>query len=151
MLDFEFYKVLYKNVAFMQIKASTDTSVSVNIYHPAPAWSTTFILFVDIYKVSWSVLYYTHVRFQIWRLEHIHGDNYIRFVYLLRLDFKEVTDWELLCQLRFLWFMNQLLICFSCNPVSSTSFALSSSWKIYLYVRSYLQLYFDRNEIITVR
>jgi len=50
-------------------------------------------------------------------------------LYLLRLDFREVTDWELLCQFRFLWLMNQLLICFSCNPVSSTSFALSSSWK----------------------
>lgn len=50
-------------------------------------------------------------------------------LYLLRFDFKAVTDWELLCQLRFLWLMNQLLICFSCNPVSSTSFALSSSCK----------------------
>lgn len=55
----------------------------------------------------------------------LHFDR--SFSYLLRLDFRDVTDCELLCQLRFLWLMNQLLICFSCNPVSSTSFALSSS------------------------
>lgn len=46
--------------------------------------------------------------------------------HLLRFDLR-VDVWELLCQFLFLWLMNQLLICFSCRPVSSTSFALSSS------------------------
>ena len=36
-------------------------------------------------------------------------------------------DVGLLCQFRLRWLMNQLLICFSCNPVSCTSRALSSS------------------------
>lgn len=58
--------------------------------------------------------------------------------YLLRFDFKEVTDWELLCQLRFLWLMNQLLICFSCKPVSSTSFALSSSCMSHVSPRTFM-------------
>ena len=46
--------------------------------------------------------------------------------HLLCFDLR-VDVWELLCQFLFLWLMNQLLICFSCRPVSSTSFALSSS------------------------
>jgi hypothetical protein len=38
-----------------------------------------------------------------------------------------VEEDGLLCQFLFLWLMNQLLICFSCSPVSWTSRALSSS------------------------
>lgn len=49
--------------------------------------------------------------------------------YLLRLLFVTVEDDGLLCQFLFLWLMNQLLICFSCKPVSCTNLALSSSWK----------------------
>lgn len=50
------------------------------------------------------------------------------YIYLFRFDFNVVADWELLCQLRFRWLMNQLLICFNWSPVSSTNFALSSSY-----------------------
>ena len=50
--------------------------------------------------------------------------------YRLRLLLERVDDVEeLLFQFLFLWLINQLLICFNCKPVSSTSLALSSSYK----------------------
>ena len=50
--------------------------------------------------------------------------------YRLRLLLESVDDVEeLLFQFLFLWLINQLLICFNCKPVSSTSLALSSSYK----------------------
>lgn len=59
---------------------------------------------------KWKAVLLRYDTFCALRRDH-HG-------YLLRLVFKAAEDEELLCQFLFLWLMNQLFICFSCNPVS---------------------------------
>mgnify|MGYP007105615508 CR=1 FL=1 len=73
--------------------------------------------------------------------------------YLLRLDLRTEDDDGLLCQFLFLWLMNQLLICFNCNPVSWTSLAFSSSWSEYTLksIPWFLLLKFISSEIINTQ
>lgn len=80
-----------------------------------------------------------HVKVPIWE----NG----RRTYLFRLLFG-VDDEGLLCQFLFRWLMNQLLICFSCKPVSCTSLALSSSWQSILYnIKSWVEYGYSSNSI----
>ena len=58
--------------------------------------------------------------YQVTAKSSFHYDNLFFLVF-------SPEDVGLLCQFRLRWLMNQLLICFSCNPVSCTSRALSSS------------------------
>ena len=82
----------------------------------------------------------TTSRSWVWFRENIHWPvlkksrkrktiSMLWLFYRLRLFLEGVDDVEeLLFQFLFLWLINQLLICFSCKPVSWTSFALSSSY-----------------------